>query len=170
MVELYREIAFFPYIFDSHEKLMWVYVMNSVRPAGRPDDCPYVAKTLTLRFLGHYNNDKCQTLHDGSTHWALLIHSIFWAKIVFHVIAASNSFDWKCYVLIRLSWIFIWLLITSIKSWTYPYFEFCTCSREIIHISSSCKRSHVDFFSDAIETRSFKLCIIITLLGFTFSL
>ena len=28
-------------------------------------------------FLGHHKYDKCQTLHDGSAHWALRIDTIF---------------------------------------------------------------------------------------------
>ena len=28
-------------------------------------------------FLRHYKSDECQTLHDGSTHWALPAHAIF---------------------------------------------------------------------------------------------
>ena len=53
---------------------MWVYVMISVtvRPAGQRSECLYVAKTIY-----DYKYDKCQTLRDGSTHWALPIHTAF---------------------------------------------------------------------------------------------
>ena len=36
--------------------------------------CLYAAKNYS-DFLGHYRYDKSQTLHDGSTHWALPIYT-----------------------------------------------------------------------------------------------
>ena len=39
-----------------------------------PDDCPYVAKFLCCDFLRCY---KYKTLHSGSTHWALPLHTTF---------------------------------------------------------------------------------------------
>ena len=32
-------------------------------------------KLLKLWFLWHYKSDKCQTLPDGTTHWAWPVHS-----------------------------------------------------------------------------------------------
>ena len=46
-----------------------VSLCNNRCLAGRSADCPsYVAKALTLRFLGYYRHDMCETLHEGSTH------------------------------------------------------------------------------------------------------
>ena len=89
---------------------MWVYIMISVRPTCQPAECLYVAKTLTLYFLGHNKFDKCRTLHDGCTHWALPIHTTFG-----ELDCILNSFNWKCYVCTQLSWNFIQLLIMSTK-------------------------------------------------------
>ena len=48
-------------LFDSLEKCESVL--------GWPPDCSCVAKLLyAVIFLGLYKYDKCQTLHDGSTH------------------------------------------------------------------------------------------------------
>ena len=41
--------------------------MNSVRPAG---SVRMWQKLERSDFLGHCKSDKCQTLHDGTTHWA----------------------------------------------------------------------------------------------------
>ena len=90
---------------------------------------------------------------------------------------SSVSFNWKFYVLNWLSWNFVPLLITSSRSWIYHYFYlfisqflfihlFCTCSREITDIFSCLnKEFKIGFFSDTIESRSFKLCMIITVLA-----
>ena len=55
---------------------MWDYGMISVRPADRPIVRMW-QKLKHCEFLGHYNYDKCQTVHDGSTHWTLPIHTTF---------------------------------------------------------------------------------------------
>ena len=45
-----------------------------------------------------------------------------WPWHYFEVTLLWNSFNWKCYVLIWLSWYFVGLLSTSIMSWIYHYF------------------------------------------------
>ena len=45
--------------------------------AGKPGDFPTWQKLLTLQFFGHGNCDKCQTLHDGTTHLALPFDTTF---------------------------------------------------------------------------------------------
>lgn len=51
--------------------------MISVRPAGRPANI-YMRQNLQLcDFHGQYNYDKYQTLHDGTIHSTLPIHTIF---------------------------------------------------------------------------------------------
>ena len=59
---------------------MWVYAPISVSPAGWLAGWRSVHMWLKLQgcdFLEHHEYDKCQTLHDGSTHWALTIHTTF---------------------------------------------------------------------------------------------
>ena len=79
----------------------------------------------------------------------------------------SNSFitfNRKLYVLIRWSWNFIGLLSTSSKSWIYFLFWWS-------HIFKGDNwhfliwKKNFGFFLDNINVRSFKLCMIITLLG-----
>ena len=63
------------------------------------------AKTL------HHRCDKCQTVHAGTTHWALPISHHFSLTVsYFKVTAMFNSFNWKFCVLIHLSWNFVELL------------------------------------------------------------
>ena len=52
---------------------MWVYVMISVRPASQFFIC---GKNVNVAIFSDLY-DKCLTLHDGSTHWFLPIHSTF---------------------------------------------------------------------------------------------
>ena len=83
--------------------------------------------------------------------------------LYFKVTAVSNSFNWKFYVLIQLSWNLAWLLITTSILWIYYFWFSHMFKGENWHISSFEKNSNVGFFSDTIEARSFKLCMIITL-------
>ena len=64
----------------------------------------------TAYFLGHYKGDKCQTLHDGTAYHFQLLWTYF------KVTAVSKSFNWKLYVVIRLSWNFAGLQSTSSRS------------------------------------------------------
>ena len=101
-------------------------------------------------FLRHYECDKCQTLNDSSTHWALPIHTT-----LSDLDCISSSFNWKFFVLIWLSWNFVWLLITSDSEYTTTFY-FYTCSRETSDISSFEKKINVDFFTDTFIARSLK--------------
>ena len=109
-------------------------------------------------------------MHLGSTNWALPIHATFsdldciW--LYFKVTALSNCFNWKYSVHIQLSWNCVWLLIMSSRSWIYNHFWFLQVFKgDSWHISLFEKNFRVGFFSDAIETSSFKFCVIISLLG-----
>ena len=96
------------------------------------------------------------------------LYHLQWPWLYFKVTAVSNSFHWKFYVLIPLSWNFVWLLITSSWSWIYYYFfYFCTCSREIIGTYFLVWKTNVGLFR-LIKARSFKLWMIMTLLGLHF--
>ena len=61
-----------------------------------------------------------------------------WLWYSFNVTAESNSFNWKFYVLDRLSWNFAGVLCTPSRSWIYHYlpllyhYDFRTYWREII--------------------------------------
>ena len=61
---MYMFIRFTACIFDSDEKCVDV-IMITVRPEGWLAKCQ---KLERCDFLGHYEYDNCQTLHDGSTH------------------------------------------------------------------------------------------------------
>ena len=91
-----------------------------------------------------------------------------WPKLYFSVTAVPNSFNWRFYVLIRLSWNFVRLLIASSRSWVYH----CYPLPSPAHVQGRYVTYllvlicfYMGFFSDTITRRSFKLCIIITLLG-----
>ena len=82
---------------------------------------------MAICFLGHYKCDKCQTLDDGTTHWALSIYTI-----------SSGLESQQCQtvltknvVLIRLSWNFVVLLSVHVDHEYTTIFDFCTYSREI---------------------------------------
>ena len=102
--------------------------MITVVPAGR---CG--TETLTQQFLRHLKINKCQTLHDGTTHRAVTCSYHFqWPWPYIKVTAVSNSFNWKFCALTWLSWNFVGLLSTSNRSWIYCIFWFShTYSREI---------------------------------------
>ena len=91
-----------------------------------------------------------------------------WPWLYFKVTAVSNSFQWEFYLFKWLSWNFVWLSITSSRSWIYHYFWFSHMFMgDHWHISSIEKKNqHFDtaFFSDTVKMRSSKLCMIITLL------
>ena len=83
----------------------------------------------------------------------------------FKVWAVSDSFNWKCYVL--LSWNFVRLLITWSKSSTCHYIRLSYMfTGDNWHASSFEKNNTFDFvfLSDSVKEKSFKLCMIITLL------
>ena len=52
-------------------------VMTNVGFAGRQSNCLALQKLLCCNFFRHYEYDKCQTLHVGTTHWALPVHTTF---------------------------------------------------------------------------------------------
>ena len=61
------------------------------------------------------------TFHNGTTHWALSVHTTF--SDLGHISRLRRiSFNWKFYVLIRLSWTLKGLLYTSSKLWICQLF------------------------------------------------
>ena len=91
-----------------------------------------------------------------------------WPWLYFKVTAVSDSLYWEFYVLIQLCWNFEWLLITSSRSWAHLCFLFLRVfkggSRHIALYKENHTHFNIDFFSDTVKARSFKLCLIITLL------
>ena len=80
---------------------------------------------------------------------------------------SSVSFSLKIYVMIRLSGNFVWLLITLNRSWLHHNFLFSHMFKgDYRHISWFEKNFDVANFLNTVKARSFKLCMIITLLGF----
>ena len=99
-----------------------VSLCNDQCQAGRPSVRMW-QKLQRYNFLGHYTYDNCQTFHDGSIHWALSIHTAF---SVLDCISKSQQCETFLSenVLIRLSWNFVQLLITSSRLCMYNYFWF----------------------------------------------
>ena len=89
-----------------------------------------------------------------------------WRWLYFKVTAVSNIFYWKfCSYWINLK--FWGLLIMSCRSWIYHFLNSPPpppCSREITFRRFR-KNFNIAFFLDTVKARSFKLCMIITLLG-----
>ena len=87
-------------------------------------------------------------------------------SLYFKVIALLNSFNWNCYVVIRLNWnIFLGFLSPSSRSWIYLFLlKFRMRSKEITDLCSNWKKK-VGLFSDTIKARSFKLSLNVKLLG-----
>ena len=79
----------------------------------------------------------------------------------FKVTAVSHSFNWKFYVLIRSSRIFVELLSTLSGSWIFHYFWLAHMySREIVVMFPDLtKKVIVGFFTDTVQAMFFKLCI-----------
>ena len=82
----------------------------------------------------------------------------------------SSSFNWNLYVIIRLSWNLVRLLITWSRSWL-TIFDFRPCSREITDIFPILNKSltmplfiFFIFFVRDCWAGSFKLCMIMTLI------
>ena len=87
-----------------------------------------------------------------------------WLWSYFKVTAVANSFTWKFYVHIWLSWNFVGLLSTSSRLWIYHYFWLSHIFKEDNWgIFWSDKNFNVSFFMDTVY--SFKLCLFITLLS-----
>ena len=104
--------------------------------------------------LRHHNCNKCQSLHDGTTHRALPVHTAF---TDFDLILGSQIcwtvFDRKLYdVLIPLGWNFGGFLSKSSRYWIYNFiFLFCTCSRKIIDMFSDLRVTlKLAFFSQTL--------------------
>ena len=108
---------------------MWVCVMISVWLAGQVS-AYIIGKNFNIMIFSdtiNIINHKCLTWHGGSTHWALPIHTTISDLDYIKYISRPQqcqSFNWKFYVLIRLSWHFVWLLIMSSRSWIYHFFFF----------------------------------------------
>ena len=86
-----------------------------------------------------------------------------WPWLYFKVTAISNSFDWKFNVSIWLSWNFVVLLSASSRSyyvWLLHLFK-----GDNLYVFWFDKYFIISFFTNTVQARFFKLCIIITLLG-----
>ena len=59
--------------FDFHEKCEYVNC-NDQWHASRLAECPYINVVIFSGAINKY--DKCQSVHEGNTHWALPIHTI----------------------------------------------------------------------------------------------
>ena len=122
------------------------------------------AKLERCDFLGHCKYDKCQTLHDGSTYWASLIHTTFSDSDCIsrlqqcQTVLIENSMFLSDYDQTLCD---CWL--RQVHHW-YTTFSPCRCPRETNYTFSRLKKK-VRFFFDTIKASSFKLCMIITLLG-----
>ena len=88
-----------------------------------------------------------------------------WTLHYFKVTASLNNCNWGFYVFIRLSWNFVGLVSTSSRSWRY---NCCWLSHIFKWDNWRAFWFHrnfiVGFFTNTVQARFFKFCIIITLL------
>ena len=154
-------------LFGSHEKCEYVnYLCQAGWPAGCVSSC---GKNFNVAiFLDTINmvNVKLGRMVVLIEHYPSISLSVN-LVIYFKVTAVSNNFNWKFYVLIWLSWNFVWLLTVLIRLWIYHYFFVlffgCTCSREINDIFPRLEKNfNIGFFSDTIQARLYKFCLILT--------
>ena len=97
--------------------------------------------------------------------WLYFYYSVLFF-MYFKVTAVSDSFDWKFFVLMEVETLYNCWLCQVVHEHT-NVFKFCTCWREIIDIFPCFKKKNpaiLPSFSDTVIARSFKLCMIITLL------
>ena len=131
----------------------------------QPGDCMAWQKSKHCDFVGHYRCDKCQTLLDCTTSWTLCIQTTYSDIDPISKSEQYQSFNWKFYVLTWLSWDFIGLLSTSSRSWMCNLFWHSHIFKGDNWLISSFEKNYVCFFSDTLKARSFKLCMIMTVLG-----
>ena len=150
MDQVWFSFSFFCTFFTYMKKVS-LCIMISVRLA----DCPLMAKTLTLQFS--------RTIYKINVWLCMMVvltqfypFSHFqWPWLYFKVTAVLNRFKLKN-------------MFFSDGSWIYHYFWFSHMFKEYNwHISLFKKTTtfNVGFFLGTIKARSFKLCIITTLLG-----
>ena len=123
-------------------------------------------KIFDLRVQTHFNDGiSSDTLHDNTIYWALPACYTSVTLTLFQNHGSIKQFNWKLYVLIRLSWNFVRLLSTSSGSWIDHH---CWLSHmfkgDDCNVSSFDKNCIVGFLMDAVQAKFFKFCIIMTLL------
>ena len=118
-------------------------------------------------FLRHHESIKCQTLHDGTSHWALPVHyTLCDLDITSRSQQCHTVLNWKCYVLFWLSWNIARLLSTSSRSWIDNYFGLLHIFKgDNWYVSWFDRNFIVGFFMDTVQAEFFQLCTVITLLG-----
>ena len=73
-----------------------------------------------------------------------------------------NSFNRTFYVLVRLTWNFVWLLISSTTSWIYYFFLFRVHSRKSTDTVPDLRKNMLAVFLDTNSTRSSELFKLLT--------
>ena len=136
---------------------MWVcVVIRSVRPAGQ---LSVYGKNFNVGiFLDFMNMTSDFPLWWYSLSFTHLYH-FQWPWLYFKVTVVSHSFNWICSVLIRLSW------LRQVDHEYNTIFEFRTRSREITDTFLDWLNFNIELFSETVNARSFKVCLINTLLG-----
>ena len=117
------EKTFFFFVFDAYEKCE--SVITGIGPADRLVDRTNVrpGKTLNAAIFSDTMNG-INVRHCMMALRELYTFIPLWPWVYFKVTTVPNSFYRKFYVLIRLSWNFVWLFIMSSSSWIYRYFSF----------------------------------------------
>ena len=104
----------------------------------------------TIIVINLWHDNKCLERCYYSLNFTHLYH-IQWPWWYFKVTAVSNSSNWKFYVLIWLSWNFVWSLSTSTRPWTYHYFLFLLIfNGDNWHVFWFDKKFNVGFSSDTL--------------------
>ena len=115
-------------------------------------------KNLRADFLGHY----CQTLHDGITRWALLIHTTF---SDFDCISRAQ----QCQTVLTENFMFFsdyveTAIVDYVKIMNTTIFFFSHIFKGDNWHVSSFKKTITLAFSDITTARSFQLCITVLLI------
>ena len=125
--------SYLPCIFDWHENcesMLWPVLGQ---PAW-PSVCMWL-KCQCCNFLGCYKYDKCQTLHDGSIHWAFPIHTTF-----SDLDCISGSQQCQTVLIEHFKFLFgqvenmYYCWLRQIAHEYITIFDLRTCSREMIYI------------------------------------
>ena len=100
---------------------MCVYVRISVKPAGQRVSLRGENFNVTVFFdTNNMINVKLCMMVVLIELYPFITLSV--TLIAFQGQTSFREFNWKYYVLIRISWTFVWLLTTASKSWIYPDF------------------------------------------------
>ena len=116
---------------------------------GRPGDCLHMAK-IYCDFFGHYKCDKYQTLHDGSTPWALPILNTFCD--LDHISGSQ-----QCQTVLTENFVLFSDKVETLYDCWLRQVDHEMFKGSNGYVSSFEKKKNVTFFWNTVKARSFKL-------------